>query len=261
MRRATGKMDFRLFTKIVDESVEYGARRILPFFFGEPFINVYLGKYLSYIRQKSRIVNISILTNGLLMNSERIDELFKNRVNAVGISLDAAESDTYESIRRKGKLQQVEENIIELVRRRKEKRLSFPSITIQFVVMDRNINEIEIFKKKWEGIVDRVVFGAYSDMARGIEPYISLKGKKPIPCFRLWNELIICRDGRVALCCKDWDCSVELGNLNSQSIHEIWNGEILRHIRDSHLKQYREKLVLCSQCYPEEWDSKPTWWY
>jgi len=260
MQRNMGNMDFELFARIVDESIKGGARRILPFFFGEPFIQSDIGKYLSYIRSKSRIINISILTNGILMNGERIDELFKNRVNAVAVSLDAAEIDTYESIRRKGNLKQAEDNIKELVKRRKEKKLSLPSITVQFVVMDKNRDEIEIFRKKWEGIVDNVVFGACTNRGQSIEPFISHKGVKYMPCYRLWNEIAVCNDGKVALCCNDWNCSVTLGDVNSQTLGEIWRGKKLQHIRDMHLTRQRGNLSLCNKCYPEEWDSAPQWW-
>jgi len=261
MHRNIRNMDFELFKRIVDESVSAGARRILPFFFGEPFIQTDLGRYLSYIRLRSEDINISILTNGTLMSEEKIELLFDNRVNAVAITLDAATEETYETIRRKGNLKQAEENIKGLIRRRKEKRTSLPFISVQFIVLKKNRHEMDAFKKKWEGIADRVVFGAYTDMAQSIEPYLSPKGLQYVPCFRLWNEIAVCNDGKVALCCNDWNCSVTLGDVNSQTLGEIWRGEKLQHIRDMHLTRQRGNLSLCSKCYPEEWDSAPQWWH
>ena len=261
MKRGIGKMNFDLFMRIIDESVKGGARRILPFLFGEPFIQSDIGRYLSYIRAKSKGINISILTNGLLLNNEKMEILFENKVNAIGVSLDAATQETYIAIRRNKGFQQAEQNIKELLSLRKKRGASIPFIAVQFVAMKDNMHEVEAFRQKWEGIVDSVNFGGYSDMARGVEPFINPSGLKPVPCFRLWNELIICNDGKVALCCKDWDCSITLGDVNNQSLIDIWNSKALHDIRDKHLMHQRGDLSLCSKCYPEEWDSSPSWWY
>ena len=45
------------------------------------------------------------------------------------------------------------------------------------------------------------------------------------PCYRLWLTFTVLWDGRVSLCCADFDGRHVLGDLNTSSIREIWNAE------------------------------------
>jgi hypothetical protein len=55
------------------------------------------------------------------------------------------------------------------------------------------------------------------------------------PCYRQWLTFTALWDGRVALCCADFDGRVILGDLRTSSIREIWNGEPYRKVRREHL--------------------------
>jgi hypothetical protein len=48
------------------------------------------------------------------------------------------------------------------------------------------------------------------------------------PCYRPWLTFTVLWDGRVSLCCADFDGRHILGDLNTSSIKDVWNAEPYR---------------------------------
>ena len=67
-------------------------------------------------------------------------------------------------------------------------------------------------------------------MAAG-EP-ITVLGKEIVSvCFYPWTAMSVLWDGRVVTCCMDYNGVQVMGDLNSQTVLEIWNGPVLSWIR------------------------------
>ena len=70
-------------------------------------------------------------------------------------------------------------------------------------------------------------------------------------CMLPWVHLYVSQFGTVAPCCvTPWDEDQSLGNVNRQSIDEIWNGPEMRLLRKKMLKDQKDKR--CWQCYENE---------
>jgi radical SAM protein with 4Fe4S-binding SPASM domain len=63
-------------------------------------------------------------------------------------------------------------------------------------------------------------------------------------------------DGRVSLCCADFDGRNVLGDLNTSTIQEIWNAEPYRNARRQHLESGGPDI--CRSCDLPKKDS-PLW--
>ena len=65
-----------------------------------------------------------------------------------------------------------------------------------------------------------------------------------------YNKIVVQPDGRVPLCCCDPFGKVILGDLNDNSLVEIWKGEKYQDIRQKlYKKEYaRENINLCKNC-------------
>ena len=83
------------------------------------------------------------------------------------------------------------------------------------------------------------------------------------PCYRQWLTFTVLWDGRVALCCADFDGRVILGDLRTSTIREVWNGERVpedpprapRDRRTGHLHGVRpaeEGLAALDRRHPDE---------
>lgn len=62
-----------------------------------------------------------------------------------------------------------------------------------------------------------------------------------------YQRLVVSHDGRVAPCCVPWNDTLFVGDVNKNSLLEIWNGDDLRAIREAALKaEYKDPT--CVNC-------------
>mgnify|MGYP000583689921 CR=1 FL=1 len=68
------------------------------------------------------------------------------------------------------------------------------------------------------------------------------------PCAKPLTDTVIYWDGKVALCNHDWAREYPLGDVNSQSIREIWQGEKYHAVRLMHFKGKWDDEPTCKNC-------------
>ena len=76
------------------------------------------------------------------------------------------------------------------------------------------------------------------------------------PCYRPWLTFTALWDGRVSLCCADFDGRHILGDLRTSTIAEIWNGPAYLNVRRQHLESGGPEI--CRSCDLPKKDS-PLW--
>ncbi|CAB1085674.1 Butyryl-CoA dehydrogenase (EC [Olavius algarvensis Delta 1 endosymbiont] len=262
MRRPKAAMDIELFKKIVDQCVELKIKCIKLHNYGEPLLSPLIDRYISYIGEKSGgSIKILLVTNGILLDDRWANFLIDQGVYQVNISIDGATKETYEQIRKNCNFEQVVKNTYNMIQRKKERKTKLPKIIVEIIRMPENEHEIPSFVKTWEPLADEVVITQYTTRAGALKGIENGLTNDRVPCFRLWKQLVICSDGEAALCCADWDCEISLGNLNYQSLYEVWNATTINKIRNLHLQKTPDKIPICSRCNPEQWDSIPKWWF
>lgn len=67
-------------------------------------------------------------------------------------------------------------------------------------------------------------------------------------CVLPFQQLNIRPDGKISLCCNDALGKVTLGDVNIQSIEEVWNSPEYTRIRETMKKSKRKNLFLCNHC-------------
>lgn len=122
-------------------------------FFSKSYKDIYLNDNVSKIKW------IRLLSNGMLFNEKNWNEFYANKNGKImlTVSIDAATKETYESIRRNGNFNVLQENMKFASKLRKEGKLSY--FRINFVVQKKNYLEMERFVE-WglELKVDEVFF-------------------------------------------------------------------------------------------------------
>ena len=66
-------------------------------------------------------------------------------------------------------------------------------------------------------------------------------------CFYPFYQVVVDYDGSVLLCTHDWGKKLIVGNLNHQTIHELWNNARIRQVRES-LAIADRGIAPCSEC-------------
>jgi len=175
------------------------------------------------------------------------------------VTIDGATAETYESIRRNLELDQVERNVRELLKSRKESRLRYPYVGVFMIVMDQNRHESDLFERKWNGVADYVGFtGLVSRIGSVAFANPRDHAWERTPCVYLWNQMPILSDGSVALCCDDWDGRGALGNISTSRLEELWQHSERARIRRAHLAGKSSTVSLCAGCRQPR---QGPWWF
>ncbi len=241
--RKLATMSVDLFRKIARECSHHRIRKMHLHNFGEPLLDNSLGEKLAIARDMG-INQIKFFTNGSLLYGRKLEAILNAPPSEIKISVDGATKETYEKIRVGLKFEQTRNNILNLMEEKKRRKLK-TRVVITWVTLPENRHEVEAFRKFWEAKVDKIDIGREHNWA--MEPVS--QGLPAIhACLRPWESLTILATGEVALCCLDWDGKVILGDVNKQSISEIWKGSLLKEIRKAHIATDFSNLPLCQRC-------------
>ena len=68
------------------------------------------------------------------------------------------------------------------------------------------------------------------------------------PCHHLWDYTVVCWDGRIGICCIDGCRFYIVGDANTQTMAEVYNGPKIETIREVHRQHRTDKLPICVDC-------------
>jgi radical SAM protein with 4Fe4S-binding SPASM domain len=243
-------MDYDLYKKIIDEGSQYGLNSIKFNWRGEPLLHQKIIEMVKYAKNKG-VIDVQFNTNAQLLTEETSAKLIDAGLDRIIFSVDGASEEVYEKIRRGGKYGRLVKNVENFARIRKEKGTTKPFTRIQFVKMKENLSDVDKFTKKWTGVIDEVCVNPYlnplgqSEDERSTEKLNIIRRQ---PCNQLWQRLTISWDGKVMMCCGDWEMKVVLGDANTDSIYKIWHSKRLNTIRKVHRNLKLEKIPVCTKC-------------
>lgn len=244
MKRSQGVLDINLYKRIVDQSLDAGARKISLENFGETFLDPYIFERAEYA--KHRGLDTLTITNASLLDEEKCREALK-LFNVIRISMYGVTKDTFETIHMGLKFEQTRDNVERLISLRKQIKDSKTKIEIYFLLMDENKHEMQEFLNRYEKRVDAVAVWKPHNWGDG-RIYRKPLGKK-ITCSRPFTgPLQVQWDGLVVPCCFDYDSRMILGDLNKQTIHEVFSGERYKEIRNAHQQGDFSKFPFCNVC-------------
>lgn len=231
MERELGSMSDDVFRRIVTGWYTYAD----PTWFhmmGEPLMHQRLFAQIE-IAKAAGVENLAMSTNATLLSERNADLLAISNLDAVILCIDGNDKETYEAIRKSTEFSY--EEVCDNVRRflAKKRGFSTPRATVQIIVTDETRSQLEEFKAKWLAAgADEVVFKPFALWAGQDSRFASLAPADRIdelgavrehPCFYLWQGVTVCWDGRVVPCCYDFDATMTMGNLTTQSLSEVWN--------------------------------------
>ncbi|MFH1847088.1 MAG: radical SAM protein [Candidatus Omnitrophota bacterium] len=222
MRRDKGYMRFDLFKKVIDENPQ--LEFVLPFQWGEPLLHPEIFDMIQYATDKG--IRSMMTTNGVLLDDEKTDKLLHCGLTRLTFSLDGT-AEVYEKVR-KVPYQDIKKKILNFISER-DKQKSSLKVDLNMVVFGETENVVRDYKKEWKGIADRIQ----------IIPRLEQKGRNRIyPCRELWRgSLVVLWDGRVVPCCADYDAKQVVGDVNKETLVNIWQGEKMQRLRRLHRKK------------------------
>ena len=255
--RWQGPMDFALFKKVIDDLKEFdNPLKVLRLYKdGEPFLNRRLADMVRYARESGVALSIDTTTNGSLLNLETIKPVLDAGIDRINISVDGLSNEQF---------------------------LEFAGAKVDFDTFTENIRRLYEMKGDCEILIKIAgdflseedkerffrIFGDYADrifienvapcwpefdvadrlgvsMEKGI--YDQPIGEVMV-CPYIFYSLSVNSDGSVSLCFLDWARKQIVGDVRTESLKSIWNGDRLHRYRLEHLKGKRKEDPVCGAC-------------
>lgn len=229
MKREKGFMSFELFKKVIDDNPQ--LEFILPFQWGEPLMSKDIFDMVKYA--SSRFIRTMLTSNATLLNEEVCNRIVDSGLTRITFSIDGI-GKTYTAIRGV-EYSKVKNNIL-LLKKIRDQKGSPLKIDVSMVVFEDTEPEVENFFKEWNGIADRV---------QAI-PVFTQK-QRLTACRELWRGvLVVLWDGRVTICCADYEGIMSCGDASRERLIDIWNGLKMKEIREEHKR--RQFSGVCRMC-------------
>lgn len=208
-----------LYEKIMGEmaQVEY-AGMILYSAFGEPLLYKNIEVVIELSKRYCPKVRIETVTDGDFVTPAKLRSLF-------GAGLDTLLISMYDG---------------------PHQEESFRGMMAEVGLSDRQV----VLRKRW--LPPEEHYGiTLSNRAGMVEiPEVGIKAlAEPLrrPCFYPFYQVLVDYDGSVLLCPHDWGKKLVVGNLNRQSIHDLWDSRVMRRVRRN-LANSDRNFAPCNVC-------------
>jgi len=257
LQRKQGTMSAELWTKIVAEVAEKAPDiELWPTFYGEALA---IGKKIyGRIRQAADLglTNLTLNSNGSYCRDGNNDLILTCGLKKFILSLDGFTKETFERIRYTldphGKFEPVYAGVRDLLRRKKEldaQGAATPLIICQYSKMDENEHEAEAFKDYWLSlgadvkIREKLTWTGFVPAGNLTKNY-----QQRIACPWANNTCAVHWNGDVVACAVDNEGRFVAGNVNDQTIEEVWKGRLAA-FRRTHREHIWDDLPeLCQGC-------------
>ncbi len=242
-------------------------------FQGEPMMHPEFFRIAGLFRGMRPVIS----TNGHWLDREGCIRLADSPLKEIIISYDGVTPETYGLYRKGGDHGQVTRSVrllAETVRHRRSRL----RITLQFIVHKGNEHEVAAaaafaavlgarFVVKSMQVLDQVRAGEWMPTDPHRARYVRARGEAAEStgesgtdaetwrsrrgadrgCLRMWRSAVITCDGDVVPCCYDKNGDHAMGNLNDQTLREIWHGEQYRAFRRQVMTD-RKQIGICRDC-------------
>ena len=250
MTRLQGYMDFELFKKIIDEC-EGHVDFIYLHFFGEPLLHPKIINFINYAAGKG--MTIALSTNATVLDEKMSRDLVQSKLDLLIISIDSLNPEVYKKIRGGGNLENILKNIDTFL----DLHQTFQStlnVSLQMIEMFLNKDDKETFFSCWK-LIDGLNLTVkplhnYADQVKNIRTLgdVPHHNQDKKVCIEPWRGCVIGWDGVVVPCCNDFDYKFILGNVNKNTLIEIWNSERMQEMRRCQVNGLQKSNQLCRGC-------------
>ena len=236
-------MDWDLFRKVIDEiGGEVPALRLS--LRGEATLHPKFDECIRYAKEKG-IGEVSTLTHGRKLKGEFAYKMIDAGIDWITVSIDGV-GKTYEDIRRPIAFDEILANLREVDAYKKSKGLNRPVIKIQ-AIWPSIAEDPKTFYDTFSPISDLVAFNPLIDYLGKDEDIVYLE---EFSCPQQYQRLVIGADGLVMKCSNDEENREVIGDLNKETVHQVWHGEAMREVRMMHrMKQGFMQSKVCRDCY------------
>lgn len=254
--RSLKNMDLDLYKKIVDDICEFDKPiKVLRLYKdGEPLMNPNFAKMVKYAKDKNCSDKIDTTTNASLLNPKRNLEIIEAGLDRINISVEGINAKQYLDFSGyKIDFDKFVDNITHFYDHRKDCEM-FIKINGDVISEDDKKRFYEIFGDITDAIFiehtmscwyDFDMIGVKQNTEFGIydQPI-----KEVMICPYVFYSFSINSDASVSVCFLDWARRLIIGDVEVESVKDIWNGMILNSFQEFFLLKRRKMHPICGKC-------------
>jgi radical SAM protein with 4Fe4S-binding SPASM domain len=237
------RMDWGLYTRIIDE-IGGKVPAIRLSLRGEATLHKKFVECVRYAKDHG-IKEVSMLTHGGKLTPDYFHRIAKAGIDWITISADGIGA-TYEKVRKPLKFADLLKKLKAIREIKAENGWVRPVIKVQGI-WPAIKEDPQAYYDTFEPLTDLVAFNPLIDYL-GNDTHIEYL--ENFSCPQQYQRLVIGADGRVMKCSNDEENREVIGDLNTETVHEVWHGEKMQGVRELH-KRPRGFLdsTVCRRCY------------
>ena len=233
---------------LLEECKSIGVKSVQFNLVNEPLANKNIYEYINYAN-KLNLDDISIVSNGYLLNEKNSLKILNSGLKKIQFSLDAFSEETYKERRLKSlkpaNYKKTINNILNFLKLKKENKSSFPIVRVSFIQMEENKHEKKQFDEFWTNKVDSIHFQKLIDfMNQDEDAKMNKEYKCNMPMFRM----SIKANGNVKPCCATYGENINIGNVYKNTLSEIWHSNLMKDFQKMHMDSNADKNKSCLEC-------------
>lgn len=250
------------FVKVIDDLKQF-PRKLKVFrlsAWGEPLLHPDYVKMLKYVRDSQIAQRLEVFTNGISLTPELSNGLISGGLNKIIFSIEALSNQGYYDLC--GKYVDFN-NLVKNIKYLYQHKGSDLRIHVKIADIGLKKDEETLFYNIFGEICDEMFIEHIVPISvdKVSEQVLELtdENKKDLTilgeklkdrkvCPFIFTTLNIGTNLKCQLCNKDLFAEMPAGDVNKQSLYDIWNGDPLQNIRKAHLQNGRHSVPFCREC-------------
>jgi len=243
-------MPTELFHKIIDDIAT------IPIITGinlqglnEPLLDNRLEDFIRYALSKNPRLGMGIYTNGFLLTPARYDSLKASGLSRLIVSLNACDQEQHEDIMG---VPGMFDKVCSHIEYAAKNPVNTVNVHAVFGYHRFNAKDVDRFYDRWGNWMEGMGIGLVCRQANWSgDMYVNKQRGIPLMnkcCSRAIRHISITCEGKVTTCCMDPFGKQVFGNLNHQTLREIYNSEEYVRFRKAHSNDEADQYELCRNC-------------
>ncbi len=245
VKRTPSRMPDATWRRIVDQTRGWGVT-YRPFLTNEPFVDKRQPDITAAIKGGDPTARVEYNSNGALLTETLARRLLDAGVDIMRFSIDGFSRETYGPSRVGLDYDQVKARVTRFLELWDAGGYRDSTFTeVRMIEMPENRHEIDAYKAYWGPRCSEVVVTQLYQW-----PWTGQRREDAVlkPCLKILDEMFFYADGTATLCCWDVLGRAIVGDVHAQTVLEIWQGYLVRHLRALLDDGRRDLIHLCSRC-------------
>ena len=254
--RNFGAMDFNLYKKIINDLEEFeGKVKVIRLYKdGEPLLNKDFPNMISYAKKSPKVDRVDTTTNASLLNKDLSLKIIEAGLDRINISIEGMNSEQYLDFSKiKLDFNKLVENIAFLYENKKQCEVII-KINGDILTEEQKQDFYNIFGEIADGVNIESVMSCWPEfeldginvnMERGI---YGQEIKEVIVCPYVFYSMSINSTGLASACYLDWERKLIIGDVNKETVKDIWNSKDMNDLRKLFLRKERKSHPICKDC-------------